>query len=122
MADDRVKRPELRQVTTDVSPVSGILAPVVWRVMTGMSPVSGILAPAVVWRVVTGMSPVSGILAPVVWRVMTGLSPVSGILARVKEGAETMGGIIQARAGGVGPKAAGESRKGQYRAARPRGK
>ena len=48
---------------------------------------------------------------------MTGLSPVSGILARVKEGAETMGGIIQARAGGVGPKAAGESRKGQYRAA-----
>ena len=44
--------------------------------------------------------------------------PVSGILARVKEGAETMGGIIQARAGGVGLKAAGENRKGQYRAAR----
>ncbi|XP_037094833.1 WD repeat-containing protein 7-like [Pollicipes pollicipes] len=35
----------------------------------------------------------------------------SGLLARVKEGAETMGGIIQAKAGGAGLKGTGENRK-----------
>ncbi|XP_043192685.1 WD repeat-containing protein 7-like, partial [Amphibalanus amphitrite] len=35
----------------------------------------------------------------------------AGILARVKEGAETMGGIIHAKAGGVTPKGAGEEHK-----------